>query len=503
MKNRIKDNIFVGFVEDNKDPKKLGRCKIRVHTVYDTIDTANIPWALPFKDLNGNVFNAPEVGKVVSVVFNNGNIYKPEFIYAEHYNINLENKLKALSDEDYPTFKAIHLDQSTQIYRSKSEGLKIDHEYTNVNLDKDGSINLNLRDNNSKVNVGSPDSSQAAVLGTSWMAWMDKHMDWMNNFCKVLSFQSETGTGPYLGNLGNPLVITPDMLKSITEFQTSIYTEYQSSRDPKFLSKHIWLVDNNEVKEQTRDYINQEGDNWKSSETNNNLSKVSNPPYTPEARPETGRSDIKDSTVPGDIMSNTISSEATVNTLHVSNYDNGKIPLDKMIKNTFLSKNLGGDAAYLMSDASKGLDNLMNEFNKASFTGKQKLTFTDGYRNLGRQQALYAKYGHGRAATPGTSNHGWGLAVDIYWGVRTSMNTQIGVRPSAFKHPMYLWFLNNAGKYGWFNPVKLRDDNGTDEWWHWEYHGKAEPTNIIADRYKGNFTSTDISNIKSSGGTYV
>ena len=90
----LNNKTFIGFIEDNKDPKKMGRCKVRVPSIFTSeIPTADIPWAMPFKDLNGNQFNAPEIGKVVSIIFNNGNKYKPEFIYAEHYNINLENKL--------------------------------------------------------------------------------------------------------------------------------------------------------------------------------------------------------------------------------------------------------------------------------------------------------------------------------------------------------------------------------------------------------------------------
>ena len=134
-KDKLKNTIFVGIVENNEDPKKLGRVKVRVSNVYDDMPVDDIPWAVPFKDLNGNEFNMPDVGKVVSVVFDHGSIYKPEYIYAEHYNINLENKLKDLSANDYKTFKAVLFDHSTQIYRSESDGLKIDHEYSNINLD--------------------------------------------------------------------------------------------------------------------------------------------------------------------------------------------------------------------------------------------------------------------------------------------------------------------------------------------------------------------------------
>ena len=120
-KKKLKESIFIGVVEDNQDPKKLGRIKVRVHSVYDKIPTDDLPWARAWKDLDGNQFNIPDVGKIVSVVFDDGDVHIPEYIYAEHYNINLENKLKSLSDSDYKTFKGIMVDHSTQIYRSETE----------------------------------------------------------------------------------------------------------------------------------------------------------------------------------------------------------------------------------------------------------------------------------------------------------------------------------------------------------------------------------------------
>ena len=92
---------YAGIVEDNNDPKRLGRVKVRVFEVYSEIETEDIPWASPWKDLNGENFILPEKGKVVTVIFENGDLYKPEYIYSEHFNLNLENKLKSLSEGDY------------------------------------------------------------------------------------------------------------------------------------------------------------------------------------------------------------------------------------------------------------------------------------------------------------------------------------------------------------------------------------------------------------------
>ena len=99
---------YLGVVEDNNDPKKVGRCRIRVMDVFDgknkdneyEVKTENIPWAFPWKDLNGNAFNVPDIGKIVIVVFENGNQNTPEYISSDHYNVNLEKKLESLSKED-------------------------------------------------------------------------------------------------------------------------------------------------------------------------------------------------------------------------------------------------------------------------------------------------------------------------------------------------------------------------------------------------------------------
>jgi hypothetical protein len=81
--SELKKNIFIGVVEDNADPKRLGRCRCRVLNVFDDLPAEDLPWASPWKDLNGNQFVVPDKGKVVSVVFDDGNIYKPEYICAE------------------------------------------------------------------------------------------------------------------------------------------------------------------------------------------------------------------------------------------------------------------------------------------------------------------------------------------------------------------------------------------------------------------------------------
>lgn len=237
----------------------------------------------------------------------------------------------------------------------------------------------------------------------------------------------------------------------------------------------------------------------------NPLTKISPPKIKLKKRSATGIPEYINDKIPVNYILDTIN-ENRIKTITVGNFRNGRVPLDKMIKNEHLAKDLGGDAPYLMLDASKALDKLIKLYEEAKFDGKQTLFFIDAYRNFERQSALRKKTR--QAARPGKSNHGWGLAIDIIWGVPPSMNRNRSLMASAFRHPVYRWFFENAPGCGWVNPGVLRDFKTVDEWWHWEYRPVKTPPGLvpidkpIPSRYKGDFTREDLQNILDSGGTF-
>ncbi len=253
---------YIGVVEDIQDPKKLGRVKIRVLDVFDKTKLEDIPWANPWKDLAGNEFNLPEVGKVVTVVFENANVNSPEFISSDHFNVNLEKKLSQLSNDDYATMKALIFDHKTQIYVNESEGLKLDHKFNMMNI-KDKSIDLDLKDNFAKINLGTANSTQRSILG-------DNFLNWFDDFVQIL--MGSKG-GPFLGNLGAPVVATPALLGSLQL--------YQQLKDPKFLSKNVYIVDNENVAKLDRIAEGQKGDTWQSTVEENTLTTKEPVTYTP------------------------------------------------------------------------------------------------------------------------------------------------------------------------------------------------------------------------------
>ena len=265
-----KHKTYIGVVEDNNDPKKLGRCKIRVVDVFENMDLANIPWAFPWKDLNGNGFNLPDKGKVVMVVFDQGSQNSPEYIYADHYNINLEKKLLSLSESDYLSMKSLIFDHRTQIYVNETEGLKIDYKYNNINL-TENTIDINLKDNNRNINLGDSAATQQSILGNHWLDWFDEFVE------SLLG----SGAGAFLGNLGAPVIPTPPFI--------TLLMKYKALRDPVFLSHHVNLVDNNKIKtiaSQKREDDPVIGDQWTSTKEENILTQKTAEEFKPVDGPK-------------------------------------------------------------------------------------------------------------------------------------------------------------------------------------------------------------------------
>ncbi|MBR7742334.1 D-alanyl-D-alanine carboxypeptidase family protein [Phycicoccus sp. BSK3Z-2] len=86
------------------------------------------------------------------------------------------------------------------------------------------------------------------------------------------------------------------------------------------------------------------------------------------------------------------------------------------------------------------------------------LCVTDSYRSLPEQVAIKGSHGH-MAATPGTSRHGLGRAVDLCGGVQD------------FGSPAHQWMRQNAPLYGWFHPSWAGAGGSLPEPWHWEFAG--------------------------------
>jgi hypothetical protein len=122
----------------------------------------------------------------------------------------------------------------------------------------------------------------------------------------------------------------------------------------------------------------------------------------------------------------------------LAGYGNGRIPESALTQ-------ISGSNERMWAPAAEHLSDLLADAKKAGVS----ITVTDGYRDydsqvrLAEQKGLYSQ--GGLAAKPGTSEHGWGLAVDL--GLDASSQA---------------WMREHAKDYGFV-------ENVAREPWHWEF----------------------------------
>jgi len=129
-------------------------------------------------------------------------------------------------------------------------------------------------------------------------------------------------------------------------------------------------------------------------------------------------------------------------------FENGRIPTSAMEHSA--------ETGYGHPLAVKSWKELTAEAFAAGFDVKGLM-----YRSYGGQEALTTGMG---VSVPGTSNHGWGLAVDV-----TLLSTGSESISTRFKRPEYLWLQANAARFGWGTPTWAQEGNTKPEPWHWEF----------------------------------
>ena len=126
---------------------------------------------------------------------------------------------------------------------------------------------------------------------------------------------------------------------------------------------------------------------------------------------------------------------------------NGRLDTDDLCEIWVDGKLLRGDAALALARLNA---EFVDEFGK-------DMCVTGAYRSYSEQVAVRARK-PGLAAKPGTSQHGWGLAVDLCSSEAKSGSAR------------YAWMRENAPDFGWDNPDWARQGgSGAFEPWHWEY----------------------------------
>lgn len=127
----------------------------------------------------------------------------------------------------------------------------------------------------------------------------------------------------------------------------------------------------------------------------------------------------------------------------------------------------------MRSDAADALERLNAAFRAA---WGHNLTINDGYRDYATQVDFRSRTqlppSHPRylrfASLPGTSEHGWGLAVD-FGGL------------GGFDGAKYKWMQANAGRFGYYQPPQYQRGGRYPEPWHWEYNALRDIDNTPSE----------------------
>lgn len=82
-------------------------------------------------------------------------------------------------------------------------------------------------------------------------------------------------------------------------------------------------------------------------------------------------------------------------------------------------------------------------------------------------------------AKPGTSNHGWGRAIDVV-DTTTRKSHVLSCRD-----PQFQWLLEHGPAFGWVLPSWARCGSSKQEPWHWEWAGVNAGTSALIIELRG------------------
>jgi hypothetical protein len=154
----LRSRIWLGPVVDNNDPEQLGRCRIKVYTLFDDLEDDQVPWAFPVTNNSfaggaggfGSI-SIPKVGAIVRVQFSEGNLYSPEY-----YGIQTINRaMQADLADSYLNSHVLAYDEDEQmkVLYTPSIGLELFHKDSHITINPDSSITIEHKDSQSIIEL--------------------------------------------------------------------------------------------------------------------------------------------------------------------------------------------------------------------------------------------------------------------------------------------------------------------------------------------------------------
>jgi hypothetical protein len=164
------DKDYLGIVEDPNDPRKEGRCRIRVFGIHDDLETEDLPWAYPKQkgayfgqDGKGGSISIPKKNAVVAVRFNNGNIYSPEFYSIHELAEDAKEQLQKEGEYLGTHIMLFDGDEELKIWFTIGQGLTIQLKQSRIKIEQDSSIHIEHHDRT--IGEGSAITSSIELRG--------------------------------------------------------------------------------------------------------------------------------------------------------------------------------------------------------------------------------------------------------------------------------------------------------------------------------------------------
>ena len=191
FKDNLRDTHWLGEVVDTADPKALGRCRVKVFGKFDLLEAEDIPWAVPANAVISGGYSVPNIGDVVSIYFDNGNIYTP--VYKNQVLVNSDLRSEVLSNSANPeavTSLVYDSAKGIRVYHSPENGLVITtgngpESDPAIRVSNDGKIYLNASD--IFIASGFNDESEPAVKGQTLTDYLKKIVETISSHVHVSS----------------------------------------------------------------------------------------------------------------------------------------------------------------------------------------------------------------------------------------------------------------------------------------------------------------------------